>query len=505
MAGESPSSFARPGAPAPLLLPPSRSIAHMPLPLAIRAGDLLAEVMVYVVLLLGMLTWGYAFDSVLVGWGYLLCGLIGAWGAFGFALNRWQVRSLRTARWFLACYGFVLVWTGLQLVPLPTGLVAAVSPLWREILAGMEAAGLPRPASLTMAVNVIPARGMWYALAAGFGLYLGVVPMAARRRVVTRLMIAVVLLTMVAAGIGIANFVFSRYNARAHGIVFNPNHYAALVLMGIPLYFAGLSVMRRLVRMFRGNLSTGQNPVLLLYGLGVLFVVAWMMSLSRGSMLFGLVLLIGWVFFENHGRQRELVNEELYVPFRVTVAGVLGTIVTIVLLLALLEAANLQSRLVGRVSEGQSYADPGRAAFWRATIAGLMDTPWVGLGLQGVEGVLRRYSEVPMMKNPQYSHGDYVQLTAEMGLVGTAILVAMAVMTLLSLLSDWRATQDRFYWSERLMRRAAWVSALTCAAHATTDFHLRIPLIGFVFLIVLAVAITPGSLEILRRRSGTMK
>lgn len=492
--------------PDPLLFPPSRSIAHVPLPAFIRAGDLLAEVLVYVVLLLGASTLGFAKDSTLVGWAYFLCGLIGVWGAVGFAFNRWQAHSLRTARWFLLGYGFVLAWTGLQLVPLPTGLVTALSPAWSEAVVNMKAAGLTPPSSLTIAVNVTPGSAMWYALAAGFGLFLGVVPMASRRRVVTRLITAVVLLALLAAGIGLVNFVFSRYNARAWGVVYNPNHFAALVLMGIPLYFAGLSVMRRLVRAFRGSLSTGQNPVLMLYGLGVMFVLAWMMSLSRGSLLFGLVLLVGWALLENHGRQRELVNEELYVPFRATVAGVLGTIVAIVLMLALLEAANLQDRLVGRLNQGLvEGGDQGRAAFWRATVAGLLDSPWVGLGLEGVEGVLRRYSETPMVKMPMRSHGDYVQLAAELGVVGTAVVIGVAVMALMSLLGDWRSTQERFYWSERLMRRAAWVSALTCAAHATTDFHLRIPLIGFVFLIVLAVAITPGSLEILRRRSGTMK
>lgn len=490
----------------PLLMAPSRSIAHVPLPAFIRAGDLVAELMVYVVLLIGVLTWGYAADKVVIGWGYLLCGLVGVWGALGFAFNRWQLRSLRTARWFLLGYGLLVVWTGVQLIPLPTGLVTTMSPAWAEMVEAMEAAGLERPATLTLALNYVPGLGMWYALAAGFGLFLGVVPLASRRRVVTRLIAAVVLLAMLGATQGLFRFVFSNYNERAYGLVYNPNHYAALVLMGIPLYFAGLSVMRRLVRMFRGNLATGQNPVLLLYGLGALFVLAWLMSLSRGSLLFGMVLLLGWLFFENQGRQRELVNEELYVPFRITVAGVLGTIVTIVLLLALLEAANLQERLIGRVHEGgQQFGDQGRREFWRATISGLLDSPWVGLGLQGVEGMLRRYSQVPMMKDPEYSHGDYVQLVAEVGFVGAGILAVIAVMALLSLLEDWRSTQDRFYWSERLMRRAAWVSALTCAAHATTDFHLRIPLIGFVFLIVLAVAITPGSLEILRRRSGTIK
>lgn len=495
-----------PVAAAPLLMPPSRSISHVPLPAFLRAGDLLAELMVYAVLLIGVLTWGYARDSVLIGWGYLLCGMVGVWGATGFAFNRWQLKSLRTARWFLLGYGLLVAWTGLQLMRLPTGLVTAVSPVWAEMVAGLEAAGVEPPTSLTLAVNYVPGLGMWYALVAGFGLFLGVVPLASRRRVVTRLITAVVLLAMMAAGRGLVVFVFSNYNERAHGLVYNPNHYAALVLMGIPLYFAGLSVMRRLVRAFRGNLATGQNPVLLLYGLGALFVMAWLMSLSRGSLLFGVVLLMAWVLLENQGRQRELVNEELYVPFRITVAGVLGTVVTIVLLLAFLEAANLQERLIGRVHEGgQEFGDQGRREFWRATIAGLLDSPWVGLGLQGVEGMLRRYSEVPMMKDPEYSHGDYVQLLAEVGFVGAGVLAIIAVMALLSLLDDWRSTQDRFYWSERLMRRAAWVSALTCAAHATTDFHLRIPLIGFVFLIVLAVAITPGSLEILRRRSGTIK
>jgi len=139
-------------------------------------------------------------------------------------------------------------------------------------------------------------------------------------------------------------------------------------------------------------------------------------------------------------------------------------------------------------------SDAGRLRVWRATRAGLMERPLLGLGPAGAETAITRFMQASAEQTAIWSHNDYVQVVAEMGipvsLTGLALLSILAA----QVVRDVRLRRDAFDWSERVLQRAAAAGVILALLHAVVEFHLRIPLAGFSFLILAALALGPGPL-----------
>ena len=129
-----------------------------------------------------------------------------------------------------------------------------------------------------------------------------------------------------------------------------------------------------------------------------------------------------------------------------------------------------------------------------------METPLFGLGLGGAEAALTRFVDQPAVLAPIWSHNDYVQLVAELGLPVTSLLLGALVVFLVSFYKDIRQRRRDFDPSERVLQRAALLGVLTAALHAFVDFHLRVPLIGFTFLILVALIVNQGPLLVTSMR-----
>jgi hypothetical protein len=221
-------------------------------------------------------------------------------------------------------------------------------------------------------------------------------------------------------------------------------------------------------------------------------------------MIAGLII-IAWAIIEWYGRLRELQNEQIYLDFRALASGFAGLLLVGLAGIVLLESAQVRQSLTGRVEATAGLADSGRIEYMRATLEGLMESPWTGLGLEGVEGVLTWKADLPMAKAPVRTHSDPVQLVAELGIPVSFILLALLIPFFRAIIRDWAEVQVGHTWSERMLQRAALAGLLTAAVHSMVDFHLRIPLVGYVFLIVLALALNEGSLLIVKRRSDSMR
>jgi hypothetical protein len=208
-------------------------------------------------------------------------------------------------------------------------------------------------------------------------------------------------------------------------------------------------------------------------------------------------LVVEW-----YGRVRELQNEEIYLDLKGLASGAAGLLLIGVAGIAILESADVRERLIGRVEATDVMGDAGRLEYMRASLAGLLESPWVGLGLEGVEGVLTWKADLPMTKAPIRTHSDPVQLVAEMGIPITFVLLGLLFPFARAILREWADVQVAHTWSERFLQRAALAGALGCLVHSFADFHLRIPLTGYVFLIVLALSLNEGCLSIVKRRSG---
>jgi hypothetical protein len=474
---------------------------RIPPPLFVRVGDFVAELIIVGILLGGFLTGGYA---QIPRWMWMVnggCAFLGTWAVAGLLLGRWQERTMRASLWFMAAFTVVVVWSGLQLVWYPSGLVTSVSPLWSDLAESMAGIGMERPEHLPLAVNSERGWRTWSYLVSAWGLMGSCCLLAARRSCAIHLILIVVLATSFEGLWGLYTYVATGVG-RTYGALFNSNHHAALVALGIPLIFASLVQSQKLVPFLRGKLTSGSNPLLILYGIALLVVAGWLTSFSRGSIFIAGIIIGVWLIVEWYGRMRELQNEEIYLDLRSLASGAAGLLLVGAAGVMILESADVRERLIGRVESTDILGDAGRVEYMRASLAGLLESPWVGLGLEGVEGVLTWKADLPMTKAPVRTHSDPVQLAAEMGIPVTFVLLGLMLPLVRSILREWTEVQIAHTWSERFLQRAALAGALGCLVHSFADFHLRIPLTGYVFLIVLALSLNEGCLSIVKRRSG---
>jgi O-antigen ligase len=172
--------------------------------------------------------------------------------------------------------------------------------------------------------------------------------------------------------------------------------------------------------------------------------------------------------------------------------GLVGLAALIVALSTLVLSASIFEGFAERGWWTDEMEGQGRIDLWRATWMGLMESPWLGLGPAGAETAMNRFSIMPNFQAPVWSHNDYVQMISELGLPVAALCLAVLLAAVYAFARDWAAGSRRIAWSEGLLARAATVGVVVALAHAVTDFHLRIPLVGFSFLILLAVVAMPA-------------
>ncbi len=463
------------------------------LPGWIRTGDTAAEIVVWLILIGGFFSLGYVVNPLLRGWAWLACGLLGAWSAIGLGAGRWGGSGLRTARCGMAVLAIPILWCGFQLIPLSSDFVLRISPVQREIQTSFREAGLSLQGKISLAHS--PAKGLrsWNQLVASGLFFAGVCLLTARRSCSLRLCALVALVSLAEGWIGAIRY--AKGVPRASGAIFNSNHHAALVVMGLPLYFARLVQWKRYSPRLRyGSIMSGSNPLLLFYGLGLVAIIGWLAAISRGSLILSGGVLVVWIVIEFWGALRELREGEK-IPVSALLIGLLAGVVFSLSLAALVTSSSIYQGFATRGWKDE-LSGAGRMELWRATAEALMQTPWLGLGLFGTENALNQYGAMPMTLIPIRSHNDYVQIIAEMGVPASAVALMFLGRMLVSMIRDWSGRIRRSDWSRGLMQRAALAGVLAALAHAAVDFHLRIPEIGFVFLILLALAVNEGTLLI---------
>jgi len=474
---------------------------RIPPPMIVRIGDLVAEIIIIAILLGGFITNGYALAP---RWMWMVnagCGFLGTWAVAGLLFGRWKEPTMRASLWLMAAFTLVVVWSGIQILWFPAGFVTAVSPLWRSLTESFVLIGMEPPERLPLAINSERAWRTWSYLVSAWGFLGATCLLASRRSCAIHLILVVVVVCLIEGLLGLYVYVAVGVG-RTYGSLFNPNHHAALVAMGIPLFFASLIQAQKLIPLLRGKLTSGSNPLLILYAVGLLMVLGWLTSFSRGSILISGSIIAAWIAIEWYGRLKELHNEQIYLDFKGLASGAAALVLIGTAGIVLLETAQVRERLAGRVEASQGFTDTGRLEYMRASLAGLMESPWTGLGLEGVEGVLTWKADLPMEKSPVRTHSDPVQLVAEMGIPVSFLLLALMIPFARAVLREWAEVQIAHTWSERILQRAALAGALGCLVHSFADFHLRIPLTGYVLLIVLALSLNEGCLSIVKRRSG---
>jgi O-antigen ligase len=161
-------------------------------------------------------------------------------------------------------------------------------------------------------------------------------------------------------------------------------------------------------------------------------------------------------------------------------------LVAVVLILVVCAVVVFEA-LFARLSELEAGSST-RVDSWRATLVGLQNSNFLGLGLGGAEFAMKRFETTSGATATVWSHNDWVQIVAEVGIVGIVAIGVFGFLLIRSLIADWRR-RSLYSWDRRRIGRAAWAGCAALILHAFVEFHLRIPTVGLAFLAMLATAL----------------
>lgn len=373
----------------------------------------------------------------------------------------------------------------LLLVLLWSGTLAALPWKVPLLLAGWVAAQW-----LLLAGEGYSARAHLPRLLAYLAAFLIAAHLSARCGARGRLAAAIVLLALVEAAMGLAQYLAGWqqiyhlqkvfYTAHASGTYVNPNHFAGLLAMALPLAFAGaLAGWERRERGGPEDETHGASPAraVLLTFLTALLFLAILFSRSRGGLLAagGGLAVTGAIWLAASRRRRESA---------------------IIVSVFLAVAASLAA-WVGLDPVIERYQTAGRdlvarTAVWRDTLALIAERPLAGSGFGSFGEVYPRVQTAHPAFTVDHAHNDYLQLAVELG-VPAAALLAASWMFLTA-----RGARAALARSAALSRRAQLAGAVGGAAallaHAVLDFNLQLPANALVFAVLLGMlAARPGA------------
>ncbi|MGA2114952.1 MAG: O-antigen ligase family protein [Bryobacteraceae bacterium] len=379
----------------------------------------------------------------------------------------------------------VLSFTALQLVPLPIGLVRAISPTRAELLKATLPFVVGAPGYTTLSAVPYQTAQYFLTLSAYFLVFLIVrnLTLTAKRWP----WMAAWPLLVVGAFEAILGL-FQAYgegsmSGMATGTYANRDHYAGLLemILPFPLVYA-VAILQRQDKRFESPAS----PVLKacpLLAAAAFTLVAIILSLSRMGFLSALAALLvagatmlslrGWhVDYQVPGARWRRWLPAVMVGL-VVIAG-----------FVFLPTDPLIARFSDLANTEQISADT-RAQIWHDTGNVVKAYPLFGCGMGAYESCFLRYKTVAPMNTVDYAHNDYLQVLAELGVFGFAaglFFVGRLVQ---------RTARGTFYArsvDERYLAIACLAAMSAILLHSLVDFNMYVPANGLAFAWIAGIA-----------------
>ncbi len=344
----------------------------------------------------------------------------------------------------------VLVYVAFQMVPMPAVWLRVLSPARYEILRGMA----PVVGSQWAPLSLAPQLTLAHLLRLVAYLIVFLLVREITFRFTSRIWIPAIPLVVIGvceSGLGLAQSLTGGGNAA--GTYMDHSHLAGLLEMALPLSL--VLTLIALQRTQRGTSSGSAKAALvcLAAACAAVIVLALLFTASRMGLVaaaFSLAVLGALELITQRDRNRTAM---LTVAFG---------------LIFLLISAPLS--LVSRY-EGGLTAE-GRIPIWRSALALIAQYPVFGCGLGTFVSGVQKYSAATPGYLVDYAHNDYLQLLAELGFVGMALIAAFA----------WTAGSGAFRIlrqesnpTSRLITLGCIASLGAIAFHCLVDFQFYIP------------------------------
>jgi O-antigen ligase len=380
----------------------------------------------------------------------------------------------------------LLVWMLFQMIPLPAAVVAALSPQrWNSVriarsFLGFDASrwlplSVAPAATLERLLYVVPAMaafvatremGRWWR---GTRLWIVVAPV-----------IGVALLESL---LGLAQFdsAASTEATRISGTYVNPDHFAGLLEMALPLALTWALGIWRNASGYDRRPARAALPVLILLGVSACILAGVSGSFSRmGFMatLAGVVTVAaGWLVVRNREAHAHTSRWLWLLP------------VLLPLGIALFLATN--DAMVPRFTDSAELKGDGRVQLWAETLPLIAAYKWTGTGIGAYQQGLYPFRTFAPTLTVDFAHNDYLQILAELGLAGGGLAIALAIWIFwrpLSIVAQPGSQQ----WALSLGLLG---SLVAIGLHSFVDFNLYIPANAFALAWLAGVAVSPGLRE----------
>jgi O-antigen ligase len=384
--------------------------------------------------------------------------------SLGRSQDEWSPLPGRALRWTTVLLpAYVL----LQVVPLPVAVLRVLSPARAE---AMDALG-PVGAKVSFAsLSVFPAGTFQYfLLVCGYMvIFLLVCTLMWRFEDGRWLAIwPVIGIAAFEAGLGLWQYFGGTEERIRWGTYANHNHYSGFLEMALPFaVMYPLAVLRRAHCRWHPSVAhalaaSGGWALAVLMFAGIILSFSRMGFIATLSSLFVMGTLVlgttqmSWMIGSRRRR---------WVGVGIVAALVLAGFV-------FLSPERLIQRFAELVST-DGLTSAGRADLWAETIPLIRAYPVFGCGLGGYETAFSRFKISGALVTDDFVHNDYLQLLAELGLVGFMIGAALAFSVVRMALRGTVKSSD----PEARYFAVACVGALsTIGLHSLADFNLYIP------------------------------
>jgi len=409
----------------------------------------------------------------------------------------WQGRPpLRVSVWPV----LFAVWSGLQLVPLPVGLVRWLQPARFQ----GPAASLVTPAWLTLSIYPHATLLLWVrylAYLSAFILAATLFDSRSRSSLLVRTLMGIGLIEAVYGSVEylmgweqIFNFNKQYYKGMATGTYINHNHFAGALEMTLPflagsvLYYFRLWQENRRKAYSHGTQGVepaGFQAIVYIFLL-IVMMVALVLSQSRGGILGALVSLLFIALLA-----------QLRVRRKTWLLGLLSFMGLAVGYGLWIGLGSILQRFESLSYGTQEFDIATRLSFAKDALGLIRDYPWTGSGLGTFVVAFRHYQTNFATLFIDHPHNDYVEFAAETGLLGAALLFLPMVYLLVKMIATFLSDSRRYRSSVVLGCVGALLAILL---HSVMDFNLQIPANALILSVVLGVGYKAACVE--RREEG---
>jgi len=377
--------------------------------------------------------------------------------------HQWAPLPGRVVRWTLA---LLPVYILMQVVPLPVYLVRVLSPA--RTAAMPPAALIGRPANF-VPLSVSPiATFQFFLLVCGYVIIFLLVRELTWRFADNRwlAMWPIVAIGALEAGLGLSQNFGRGVDQLRWGTYVNHNHYAGFLEMALPFAVVYPVALWRRTRSRGHSAVTPALGACGVWALAGLMFAAIVFSFSRMGFFATLASLFVMGALALGTRQLSWAARS-----RKRQTATVGLVAALVLAgFVFLPPDKLIARFVQLVS-----TDPtgeGRAQLWAETIPLIRAYPVFGCGLGGYETAFLRFKVSSPLVTDDFAHNDYLQLLAELGLVGFAIVAALAFSVVRTAVRKAVGSRDP---GARYLAVACAGALAAILVHSLADFNFYIP------------------------------